>query len=433
MALAIGLLGAAPPGFEALTAGDDAWDAGLRADARRHWLEAADSAHPAVGAMAEARLLQVSGTPGLIVHGPRLDAHLARCPAAQPWCGLARVDAQLFQTRVGLPGRLDDAQTWLAALETAPALPEDAVLVGAVARRRQWLGGTGAAPRPPVLGPGTWVVGVAPFGATGLGAGGAVVFSSPDVAHRGGRMHATVGATLGGSVRGLAAYDSPGRVWGHGLLQAGRYQGVVLAEAAPETRWSWRTLTATAGPGLRGEAGSIWVGPTLLMDEAPGTSRTTSGGGALGLDVGRSRWRTSVDAQAVGGDYTLATGTAHLVLRTASARALGRLSVAPTVASAEGPLWRTPGWGGGVVLRHGSWQSLRSPVLAGAVAELRARPIGRFEAGVFAEAAVGDRLVGGVGTGLAVQLPPSPRDVLRVDVAWGSLGLGVSTGWGRFF
>ena len=427
------LTGAAPPGLDAVHAGDDAWERGARRDARAHWILAAESTHPAVGMMAEARLLQVSGTAGLLTHGPRLDEHRARCPEEQAWCALAAVDVDVFLSRVGLPGDGLDARDRWTALEAR--LEPDAApdLRGAVARRRAWLGDGQQPPRPPSPGLGTWTLGIAPFGATGLGLGGALVLAHPDVGLRGGRLSASVGGTSTGSARGQLSYDSPGSVWWHGQVQAARYRGVVLTGPLADARWSWRTLTVDLGPGLRRAAGSVWLGPSLLLDDAPGAPVTRGAGAMLGGLVQGSRWASSVDVRGVMGDYTLATGTAHVTLRAPSERWLGQLSVTPTHASDGCPLWRQPGWGGGVVLRHGAWQSLRYPVLSGAVAELRTRPLGRLQAGMFGEAAWGGQWAGGVGAGLSVRLPPSPQSALRVNVAWGSLGLGVSTGWGRSF
>ncbi|MBO83961.1 MAG: hypothetical protein CL927_01265 [Deltaproteobacteria bacterium] len=426
-------MGAAPPGLDAVHAGDDAWQHGARRDAREHWLRAAASTHPAVGMMAEARLLQVSGTAGLLTHGPRLDEHRTRCPEAQSWCALAAVDVAVFLPRVGLGDAGLDVQSRWSAMEARLDPDPDPDLRAAVDRRRVWLGDEAEQPRPPSSGPGTWTLGLAPFGATGLGVGGAVVFAHPDVGLRGGRLHASVGATAAGSVRGQLAYDSPGSVWWHGQTQVARYRSVALSGAAATSRWSWRTVTVGAGPGLRRASSSVWLGPALLLDDAPGASVTRAVGAMMGGRTQHARWASSVDVRGVTGDYTLATGTAHVVMRSRSERLVGRLSVAPTHASSDCPLWRMPGWGGGVVLRHGGWQSLRNPVLSGAVAELRTRPIGRVQAAMFSEAAWGGQWVVGGGAGVSVRLPPNPQSALRVDVAWGSLGLGVSTGWGRYF
>lgn len=429
--LAAMLLGAAPPGLDAVHAGDDAWDRGDRREARLQWEAAAASTHPAVGVMAEARLLQVSGTVGLVTHGPRLDAHQARCPAEQPWCVLAGVDAAVFLARVGLADERSTARARLAALENASE--SDPALLAAIQRRRRWVGTGEGTGEPPALGPGTWMAGLAPFGATGLGVGGAVMFTHPDVGLRGGHLRASVGGTTTGSVRAQAAYDAPGSVWWHAHLLGARYRGVALSETDTAAQWSWRTLTAGAGPGLRRTTHSIWAGPTVLLDDAASVGVTRSVGGALGAQVRFGRWASSIDGHGVTGDYTLCTGTGGVQLQSTSHRARVRLSVAPTLATAGTPLWRTPGWGGGVVLRHGGWQSLRHPVLTGTVAEVRTRPLGRFQGALYGEAAWGGQWVGGVGTGMVVRLPPSPRDALRVDVAWGTLGWGVSTGWGRDF
>jgi hypothetical protein len=431
--LSLGLLGAAPAGYDQIIEGDAAWDAKNRQAARQHWRAASASPSPAVAAMAELRLLQISGTTGLVAHGVRMELVRLRCTEGTPWCRLAEVDRQLFLQRVGLPHLRRLALNQLAELEGSPAMVEDESLRDAVALRRTWLGTADAPGSPPRPGPGTWTIGVSPLGATGLGGGVSLNFNHPDVALRGGRLSVSMGATTRGNLHGSLSYNSPGRIWWHTGVRTARYERVLLSTASGTTTESWQTLTAEVGPGLRKPWGAFWVGPALVRDAGATTPAQTSGG----LEVGaRARWgpsRSRLRLLAVAGDYRIASGTGHVSLVTPANRASVRLSLAPTAASPATPAWRIPGWGGGVVLKHGSWQSLRDPLLTGISAEVRSPRVGRFQVATYGEGAMGDRLVGGIGAGLLVGLPPSPQNALRVDAAWGTLGLGISTGWGRAF
>lgn len=431
--MCLGLLGAAPPGFDRVEAGDAAWDDNDRRAAREHWREASTSPSEAVAAMAELRLLQVSGSPGLVLHWIRMQSQRAACSSEDVWCLLVEVDRQLFLSRVGLPHNRRSALAELDRLEQAPQVAADPSLREAVTRRRTWLGTADQPGMPPRTGPGTWTVGVSPLGSTGLGGGAAVGFSNPDVGLRGGRLSVRVGATNRGNLLGSIAYNAPGRFWWHGAVRASRYERVMLATAGETATESWKTLTAEVGPGLRGPKASIWLGPVLLSDAGANAGAQTSGGVEVSARTRLGPSRSSFRMVAAAGDYRLATGLAQVRVAPSSGRVAVRLAAAPTAASPEAPAWRVPGWGGGVVLRHGSWQSLRHPLLAGATVELRTPRAGPFQATVYGEGAVGGQPVAGFGTGLLVGLPPSPQNPFRVDVAWGSLGLGISTGWGRAF
>ena len=432
-ALGMVLLGAAPPDYTQIEAGDVAWDGKDRRTARDQWRAAAESPHPAVAIMAELRLLQVSGSLGLVVHGVRVESLRLRCPDGEPWCELAEVDRQVFLRQVGMPHSPALAHTKLAELEQSAGLVEDPVLRAAVAERRHWLGTVEEPGTPPIAGPGTWTIGVSPLGATGLGGGATISLDHPDVALRGGRLSLGVGATTRGNLQGHFSYNAPGRVWWHAGVRAHRYEKVVLSTAEASSTESWQTLTAEMGPGLRAPWGALWAGPALLRDTGETTVAQTAGGMELGARATWGPTRSTLRLYAATGDYQLATGTGHISLVAPGRRAVLRLSMAPTLVSDEAPVWRIPGWGGGVVLKHGSWQSLRHPLLTGTHAELRTPRWRRFQAALYGEAATGDRLVAGVGAGLMVGLPPSPQNPLRVDVAWGTLGWGVSTGWGRSF
>jgi len=431
--LSVGLLGAAPPDYEQVRAGDAAWDDKERRTAREHWEKAAASPHPAVAAMAELRLLQISGTSGLITHGIRIEKQRLRCPVKEPWCLLAEVDRQFFLGRVGMPHERQLGLSYLAQLEQSPSLSNDPLLRAAVEQRRAWIGTAEEPGTPPKTGPGTWTIGISPLGATGLGGGAAMNIYHPDVGLRGGRLSVGVGATNRGTLRGSFSYNAPGRVWWHTGVRAARYERVVLSTESRSSTESWGTLTAEVGPGLRKQWGAFWLGPALLRDAGETTTPQTG----VGLELwARARWgptRSSLRLLAAAGNYQIATGTGHVTLMSPTSRSLVRLSVAPTVASPEAPVWRIPGWGGGVVLKHGSWESLRHPVLSGISGEVRSPKLGRFQGAVYGEGALGDRPVAGAGAALMVGLPPSPQNALRLDVAWGSLGLGISTGWSRSF
>jgi len=403
-----------------VTAGDRAWEAGDRRRARAEWVKAADSSHPATRAMAEARLLRVSGNIGLATHGPRRDAALSRCPQGVDWCALAQVDAELYGAALGLPADLTRAGRLLAQVD-------EAELASEVGRRETWLE-TGVP-----TSAGTWVLGVGPVGASGLGFGAAAVFRHPDLGLRGHQLSAHAGGTTSGNIVAGAIVDTWGTIGLHAEA-AGQHAEVELYEASDTVRRTrWTALSTTAAPKLGSRRAGAWLGPTLWRDSA-GSARWTSPGAR-----GAAWWTTDAgtrifgEATAMGADHQLVYGTVDLRSPPKAAGPALRLAVTPTFAAEHTPTWRRPGWGGGEMLRQGAWARFRAPWLVGTVAEWRQPLHGPLHGAVFGELAWADRPVAGGGAGLRLALPPHPSATVRLDVAHGTGGLGISAGWGAAF
>lgn len=444
-ASALALAGTADAGDRAtLDSGDQAWREGRRPDARLAWRAAADAPDPAVRAQAEARLLLVSGNLGLAVHGPRAEAALAACPDADPWCALASADLILFGRAVGVPLPLDEAVE--AARRAQPALPEPATA------RLVWAGAspTTALTDPPadaftaaVLagggafppGPGTWVVGVGALGGSGQGVGGGVRLVHPDARLAGWQVEAT--ALLTSRLAGQAAVRvaSPGP-WGASVqAQAARLVVDRYARDGAVTEGLVSTASIRALPGRRTPSLGVGLGPVARWDTAGGQPLAGHGLAA------RARWLARPDGPRVqldGGAEVALADYAHQEVD-ASLRVVsgdGRIAAWVHGAAApwsEGPYWRLPAAGGGQVLRHGALGRFRDRALAASAVEWRLRPGALLGGAVFAEGARIDGWHGGAGAGLRLRLPPRPHNTVRLDLAWGDGGLGVSAGWGEAF
>lgn len=458
LALANSTATAASP-HDPLDAGDRAWGAGARAAARRYWLQAAASDDPAVAAMAEVRLLQVSGSLGLALHGPRADRTLARCPAHEPWCELADADYQLFLHALGLGG--DPARAAMLARRAKARLP------GPALARLVW---TGTAP-PSALdgvsrdglgdvlrdhsgrwptGPGTWALGVGMTGAPGLGLGGTVRFIHPDLGWRAWRLALVVAATTRQAAWASADLTTPGRWWWRVGLRGGWLPVDLYAEDALAETVRAALLEAAITPGVREGAWSAWFGPVARADL---DGRRWERGHGIRAGVG---WvghaaRGWLQGEAALADYRFEELTLELRASrpalggSAWFRLIGQAAHARTNGSGDSaPVWRLPAAGGGVVLRSAAVGRWRGPALAGAVAELR-HPLGRaLETATFVEGATvwadaadwqptRPGVHGDVGGGLRLLLPPHPEGTLRLDVAWGDGGFGVTAGWGEAF
>jgi hypothetical protein len=455
MSEGVALVEERPAGWEALDQGDAAWAAGDRAGARAAWIRAASSGAPATEAAAHARLLLVSGTGGLLRHGPRADAALGRCPARSAWCQLAAADRELFPALIGVPGTSAARAAAAAnrALVAAPG-PATARLVWAGAAPLDALdlldgGGLEAALRAGggrwPAGPGTWAAGLAPIGASGLGAGVGLALRHPDLGLRGARLDAQLSwTTRGQGGLGLSAASPPRE--GLGVIGAINVQRVVfdtyLGEQRVDTTHFWTGSLSTAPRWQRGLA-TAWLGPQLRWDgQVPGHGAT--GGLALALPgpwraalsaEGGPSWQAGVGAAAVGqAELRREPGAAGLAMRAAA----GGAPVAAT------PLWRLQPLGGGGLLRQGPtgrWRSRAHGALViegraplGAAGENSALSLCPLVEGAWirpdgAEAA----LHGGLGLGLRLALPPRPTNTLRFDAAWGDAGLGLSAGWGQAF
>jgi hypothetical protein len=424
----------------ALDAGDLAWGRADRPAARAAWTTAAESDDAAVIAMAELRLLLVSGNLGLAVHGPRADRALSACPTADPWCELALADYGIFPSLIGLPSDLHAAAAAAARAEgrlPGPAVARLVLLGRAPAERlvgRADLDGLGR-----VLlegggwpaGPGTWVLGLSPVGATGLGAGGGLRLQHPDTRLRGGSLSA--GLTLTSALFGSADLSLQGagdRAWA-GALSASRLP--LGASRSP----AWLGAAAlrrqrTAGPW---EAS---VGALAHLDGGEGLGLGPVLRGALhprdGAAVAR---QTRLGAELEGSAWSYPFLRGGLDLRSAlpgdplSLHMRATAEWAPVARAA--PVARLPAAGGGPLLRSGAWSAWRDTDAQSLVLELRSPSRHLVEGVAFIEGARIDGLHGGLGAGLRLNLPPRPHATTRLDLAWGDGGLGISAGLGEAF
>ncbi len=436
-------LGSAP---DALDRGDRAWGDADRATARAAWTEAAAEPDPATRAMAHLRLLLVSGTAGLVRHGPRADQALMDCPEAAPRCRLAAADRELLLAHIGLPADLPRAIDAAHAAQAALPGPALARLVWAGAApidalediERDGLGDVllahgGAWP----TGPGTWWFGVGVTATPGVGTGAALTFVHPDVGWRAWHLQ-----TAGGFATGRSGHlsirlfvpadrDTSAR-WSAWTLAGARGPLDVWAEdrdaAAPQTRVIQETALASVTPGVHREAWSAWLGPQGRVDRVDGVVEPAPA--ALG-GVSRTgdHLTASLVAELVFTEPAFPLATASLVGQTGplAARVLG--SAAP---SEHTPLWRLPSVGGGLVLRAAPAGRWRAPWLACLALEWRPWWTPRLGSVVFAETAWAGGPHGDVGAGLRLRLPPG-RQVVRLDIAFGDAGWGATAGWGHFF
>ncbi len=408
-----------PNGYDAVRAGDEAWSAGDRRSARDLWTDAAESPHPATAAMAEARLLQVSGGPGLLVHGPRLDRALARCPVTEAWCALAHHDAQFFMSRLGI----GPPPPPLSSIDAAPtALDRERT------RRTTW---TDHTPQPVP----TWTVGLAPFGSSGLGFGAALLVRHPDLGLRGGSLTVLAGSTLSDDRVVAASVDTPG-IWG--LHVEGSARHIDLEAPTPAGQSTWTSQSAVVGPRMRVGRTDAWLGPSGWRDRVSNATAHRLGA--------RGQWNRRVgEAASVGVEAQWMHGASAFFASTVETRI--RLHEAPwamrgvwtTTVAGDSPPWRQPGWGGGEVLRHGRYLQYQAPWLAAWVAERRQPIKPWWTATTFAEVAWTGAPTGGVGVGSVFELPPRPSASLRLDLAVGAAmgdsraSFGASTGWGWAF
>ncbi len=474
LALALPAWGAAPaptappPGIAEVDAGDRAWAAGDRRAARAHWRSAASlapgpgdggpddgspgEADPAAAAraLAELRLLLVSGNLGMARHGPRADAALAACDPAAPWCQLAAADRQLMAAQLGLPGRDAAARARAHAQAALSALPGPATarLVWAGAAPVAALddhdgGGLGAvlaagAGRWPT--PGTWLAGLLIAGGSGQGLVLGARLDHPDLALAGHQLHARAWGSTRGAAGAAGRFRGAGTVGGLGALQAQHavldvYTATPAGGARRQTLRSWGGQ-AEAGVVWRPRPGTALEGGALgRADRLTAPARQWAGaGGWLGATQ-RLGPATTLQARlpALGGPE-LAQLRPRISLQHSPPAGLAAWALADGNIVGEGiPVWWQPSAGGGEVLRHGPLGRFRGPALGAAVLEWRQPVRGPLGLVAFAEGAWLGGPHGGGGLGLRLDLPPRPSNRLRFDVALGDGGLGVSAGVGALF
>jgi len=448
---ALGLMGAvlASTAAEArdratLDTGDRSWATRDRPAARAAWQAAAEAADPAVRAQAEARLLLVSGNLGLAVHGPRAERALAVCPETDPWCSLASADLVLFARAVGVPLAVQDAVQ--AATAASPHLP------GPAAARLVW---AGAAPPSSLSGhtldalgravhdaggvfpsgPGTWVAGLGVLGSSGQGAGGGVRLLHPDIGLAGWRVDASAFVTTRLAGQATVRLRSPGTWGASGSIQGARLVVDRYNEAGGVRPALVQSTSAALQPAFRGEHLGLQVGPVVRWDRFRDTVLAGHGASAS------AAWFRALPSGTLqlGGGLSVAIGDyAHQEVESSVrwAGPEGRLAAwlhGQAAPWSQAPYWRLPVAGGGQVLRHGPIGRYRDRTLASSVLEWRLRPDATAGAVLFVEGARVDGWHAGAGTGLRLRLPPRPHNTIRLDLAVGDGGVGISAGWGEAF
>lgn len=411
---------------QALDAGDAAWMAGDRGQAKASWKEAAEAEDPAVRAMAELRLLRVSGNLGWMVHGPRADDALIDCPARDPWCDLAEADLDLTLRDLGLGGDVEHA---LHLTERAAAS-----LPGPAAARQAW------AAQPWPSGPGTWALGLGVIAGPGLGVGGALRLVQPDLGWRAIRLElSAVGTSRGAGSLGLS-WRTPGAHPAAGSLGLSR-SVVDLYEDGARRSLTVDQVSATATPILRRDRLAVYGGPLFRLDREQDWQ---AGHGVLA--------GASLDLRTQGlGPYARASGELSL-----ADYAYGRatldlresLQVGPPVLAArllldavplrdeDTPAWRLPAVGGADVLRGAPAGYYRGEALAAGALELRQGLGPTWELVAFGEAALVAGTGGlhpGGGLGVRARLPPRPDNTVRLDLGFTDGGWGLVAGWGETF
>ena len=440
------VLGAAlaASGADALDAADRSFAQGDRRAARSAWRTLESDPDPAVAAQAATRLLLVSGNLGFAVHGPRADRALDRCAEDDPRCLLAAADYELLLHQLGLPG--DPELALVLAEEAEEALPAAAadriawarVQTRAADRLPEPQTGTGEAV---AAGrgqfgpwPGTWVLGLGVVGAPGLGVGGALRYTNPDLGWRGWRLQTEALGTSRGVLSGQLAVRSAGHWFGSASAWGLRRPFDVYADNTRST-----TLVSTAevrlGGGHRRGRWVLEAGPVGRWDAVDATVVDGHGShvSAIWRRDGLSAAVRSTQAYA---DYahvdvavdlrpTLALGRHRIAFRALAA-------AAPLASS---PLVRLPALGGGEGLRSAPVGRFRSSALGAAVAEWRSPAWGLLGAVAFAEGAwVRDAgWQAGGGGGLRLFLPPRPLNTVRLDVAAGTVGWAATAGVGSAF
>ena len=412
----------------ALEAGDAAWMAGQRGEARDAWQQAAEGAEGDVAteARAEIRLLRVSSNLGWMAHGRRIDRALAQCPAMDPWCDLAEAELELTLRDLGLGGDLTHAEHMIDSAGTR--LPEAAEAL------REWQ----ASGWPP--GPGTSTLGLSVIGGPGLGVGGVVRWVQPDLGWRAIRLDLSAMGTSRGSGALSLGWRTPGAHPAAGSLGLSRAT-VDLYEAGGVNTVEVDQITASAAPILRGHGALAWAGPLFRLDR---DEDWAAGHGAFG--------GASWDGRKEGvGPYARLTGEVALV-----DYAFGRLTldlresvrVGPPLLAArvwvdavpwtdEGtPPWRLPSVGGSDLLRGAPAGVYRGARLAAGALELRQGIGPTVELVGFGELALVEGTGGphpGGGLGLRLRLPPRPDNTLRLDLGFTDAGWGLVASWGETF
>lgn len=422
------MITAAVASWNHLDDGDRHWANGDRASAAMHWHAASKDTTPAIVAMAEMRLLLVSGNLGMLIHGPRADAALATCPTTDPLCALAWCDYHIILALLGLPHDPDHAKT--LARQARPHLTGRAVARqvllgeatladlqaatdrGGLAEGLLEHGGW-------VRGPGTWFVGIGGSGAPGLGVGGGLTVVHPDLAWRAWNLQVNASISTIGNRHVHTALRSPDATFVNLNATA---QRLVFVSSDPKTVGLVDIVT---GLGHRFSSHSIWAGPLLRWDnQQPGH----------GVRLG---WQGQYNAIAARVDSEVALVGAQHHKNTAALTWHGNRwalhGTAMESIGSQAPWWRQPFAGGGHILRSAPAYRWQAPWLTAAAVEFRQPIVGPLGGVVFAETAWANGTHWGIGSGIRLWLPPQPLNTVRLDVAWSPEGVTVTAGWGEAF
>lgn len=443
----------ASPGLDALGAGDLARYDGDRVSAVARYDEAIASGEPEAEAMARLRLLGLSGNWSLAVQGPRIDEALLKVDG--PWGIIAWADFNLLApTQVGAD-REDAERLARQALTLlpGPAAARLYLLTG----DRAWLD-TIAASRvrdglaealllhdgAPAPDPGTWFLGLGLAGAPGAGFGGGLIYSNPDLAHRGWSLSGSLSGSTRGAFWVVGSARSPGPVYGSANAGLGRsvvdvYEGEEVRQVPTLGTW------VGAGPGVRrgpwGAAASLRLrwddygelerghGPTLGLayDTRQGWGETRKG-----LYVGLSGdWAVPGWADYDHLGYRLDARAFQPMLRgVGGARLTWSQELYP-----DAPLLRLPSAGGAELHRGARDSRYRAAWIATADLEQRWMIVGPLELALFVDGAwVAEQgLHPGGGLGLRLILPPEALNAVRLDFAVSDSGWALTTGWGEAF
>jgi len=437
--------------------GDEAWFEGNRKDAVSAYRSALASDSHAAKAMAGLRLLHLTGNLSMARLGPQIDAALAECTEGA-WCLLAHADFHIWAPpEVGASRiraldyaqRAEEALPGPAAARIWMATGENTALLAMKANQTDGLGtgfvANGGAPPPS---PGTWFIGVGLIGAPGIGYGGGVRYTQPDLFRKGARLHAEMSGTTAGNGGGAVYLRTGGE---HAVLmglQASRTPlntydadtAALLNSELVDSFTTWAGLTAAPKPHW---ASIRLIERTDVVDDtamrAPTVELSMGWENRKGWGATRSGYSlyasTQYALEQFGADYPFTSGRM---------RAIGYKPVKGFVVAARGhlesvnsdaPYFRHPVVGGADLLRGAPYGRYRSTAIAAADVELRRMITGPVEGVVFIAGALVHEAGAHptAGFGFRLLLPPDRTNGLRMDIGFSADGWALASGWQETF
>lgn len=429
-----------------LNEGDRAWSSSQRQVAKHHWSVAAESADPAIRAMAELRLIMVSGNLGMARHGSRSQTALNECLSAEkvsPWCTLATADAVLFQYEIGIPTTLEYAIEAATSVRDELPAPAEARLVWAgvepmdeMSSPTDGLGEMMATHGGWPKGPGTWVLNVGPVAAPGMGAGALVRFFHPDWKWNGWLLQTTAMWTTERFGTLQASIAAPTRIrWGAETNLSQHRVDLYTGDNKVEEIF---LRSVRMRPYVSHSLGPFWIdgGPLLRWDQDQHSNQTLSGHGMqMGLFThhsGAQQRLTFIGSTETSlSQYRFVSGAADLRMHRT------RLAIRMRLDASHGPNapgWRSVAYGGGSILRSAPIARWRTPVMSAGIVEWRQPIVPMLSIAMFGETAWAGDVHWGAGTGVRVHLPPRPHNTMRIDLAYGwEMGWSLTAGWGEAF